>query len=107
MPRCDLGTVAKQKATFKGVSAWFCAGSAAPSANPSGYRALCAGNRDWPAEFRANRQAALIRLVLSVPFLFFSFSYTLPLGLLGESIMQRQEEPNDRHGNARRDPDQA
>lgn len=107
MPRCDLGTVAKQKATIEGVSAAFCASCAAPSANPSGYCAWRAGNRDWPAELCANRQAAVIRLVLSVPFLFFSFSYTLPLGLPGESIMQRQEEPNDRHGNARRDPDQA
>lgn len=107
MARCDLGTVAKQKATIEGVSAWFCADGAAPSASLAGYRARRAGNRDWSAEFRANRQAALIRLVLSVPFLFFSFSYTLPLGLLGESIMQRQEEPNDRHGNARRSPDQA
>ena len=92
MPRCDLGTVAKQKATFKGVSAWFCAGSAAPSANPSGYRALRAGNRDRPAEFCANRQAAVIRSVLFVPFLFFSFSYTLPLGLPSESIIQDKEE---------------
>lgn len=107
MPRCDLGAVAKRKATFKGVSAWFCAGSSAPSANPSGYRALCAGNRDWPAEFYANRQAAPIRVVQSVPFLFFLFSYTLPLALPDESIMQRQEDTNDRHGNARRDPDQA
>lgn len=107
MPRCDLGAVAKQKATLEVVSAAFCAGSAALSANPAGYRTTLAGTRDWPAGFCANCHAALIRVVLSVPFLFFSFSYTLPLGLPDDSIMQRQEDTNDRHGNARRDPDQA
>lgn len=88
MPRCDLGTVSKQKTTLEAASDWFCADRAALSANSAGYRARQAGWRDWLTGICANRQAAVIRPVLFVPFLFFSFSYTHPLGLPGESIMQ-------------------
>jgi hypothetical protein len=39
MPRCDFGTVAKQKATSEEVNAGFCADGAAPSVSLAGYRA--------------------------------------------------------------------
>jgi hypothetical protein len=88
----DLGRLAKQKATWMRVSACFCANAAAPSATRAGYRARCAAIRAQAAEFCANRMDAVIRFALSVPFLFFSFSYTLPLGLPSESIIQDKEE---------------
>lgn len=72
--------------------ACFCAHAAAPSAVQAEYRAGRAAFRVQAAGFCANRREAVIRFVLSVPFLFFSFSYTLPLGLPSESIIQDKEE---------------
>lgn len=92
MARCDLRRIPKQKATWMRVAACFCANAAAPSATRAGYRARCAAIRAQAAEFCANRMDAVIRFVLFVPFLFFSFSYTLPLGLPSESIIQDKEE---------------
>ena len=92
MAPSDLGRLAKQKATWMRVGACFCAHAAAPCAVRAGYRARCAAIRVQAAGICANRMDAVIRFVLYVPFLFFSFSYTLPLGLPGESIIQDKEE---------------
>ncbi|GAA0760005.1 hypothetical protein GCM10009076_11260 [Erythrobacter ramosus] len=92
MAPSDLGRLAKQKATWMRVGACFCADAAAPSATRAGYRTRRAAIRVQAAGFCANRMDAVIRSVLYVPFLFFSFSYTLPLGLPSESIIQDKEE---------------
>ena len=92
MAPSDLGCLAKQKATWMRIGACFCANAAAPSATRAGYRARRAAIRAQAAGFCANRMDAVIRSVLYVPFLFFSFSYTLPLGLPSESIIQDKEE---------------
>jgi hypothetical protein len=87
MAPSDFGRLAKQKATWKRVGACFCAHAAAPSAVRAGHRARCAVIRVQEAGICATRMDAVIRSVLYVPFLFFSFSYTLPLGLTSESII--------------------
>ena len=92
MAPCDLDTAAKRKATSETAGACFCANAAAPSARRAGYRARRAAIRVQAAGFCANRMDAVIRSVLYVPFLFFSFSYTLPLGLPSESIIQDKED---------------
>jgi DNA-binding phage protein len=48
--------------------------------------------RAFMADFCANRQSGVIRPFLYVPFMFFSFSYTLPLGLADESIISARGE---------------
>ena len=79
----------KQKPTNGYVAADFCADGMPDCAHIAVLCVRRAGYRDLPAGTCANLRDHMIRLFLFVPYMFFLFSYSFPLGLFAESNFKK------------------
>src|SRR5690606_34440779 len=86
----QIGRRAKQKVTFAGFGTARCATGGAICAGVAAFSATAAARCVRAAGIRANRCPRMIRGFLSVPHMFFSFSYTLADALAGDSTSRER-----------------